>query len=46
MQHEFSGKRSNAICHAGKWNSDAGTVTHEEMLKSWKGIAVYLGHRR
>jgi hypothetical protein len=43
MQHEFNGKRSTQFALPVNGNSGAGMAKHEDILNSWKEIAVYLG---
>ena len=43
MQHEFNGKLSTQFAMPVNGNSGAGMAKHEDILNSWKEIAVYLG---
>jgi hypothetical protein len=43
MRHESNQKRSTRFTMPVNGNSDAGTAAHEDILNSWKEIAVYLG---
>ena len=42
-QHEFNAKGSTQFTMPASENSGAGIVKHEDILNSWKEIAVYLG---